>query len=491
MSDRKTKAKEKQIKLAQSFNDGIEYKLSKHTNKDIKSILTNIKSDREKQNDKHLEFLKVKNEYENSDSKDFPAWIFCENSVIDFYKLKDEELLQNILPLDKIDNRKIFLENSDDKGIYYFKVRDRLMNKSDLNIYIKSKDELLKYLFKLFGDLFTETHYNIFKNCKNILDENKKNKKKIYIVKNNLQVLEDETGINISKFFSVNWNLPELYIPIKKSQQRKNKGIDFEFDLKIDKISDFNNKIIQEDKYIYQTLHKIQYKCVGILTGNIQILSYKQNSDVSYQKKWSELSVDQRLDRIKDYCNHFIINKIYLKTIKTNLETIKEKNNINTSLSFENENILIDKLYNLLSDKYTNNILKYKQIKWNLKQGIIELIQNVILDIELKDNDNIIIKPDFKGETNSVIKKKISSSKSLTNLKCNIENINEILIKFIVDSIRKYSDDDYSILKEKLLDNCLEKIKDKLKVNKITLTDKEYIVNQYNIFFDEIIKEIN
>lgn len=490
MSDRKTKTKEKQIKLAQSFNDGIEYKLLKHKNKDT-TILTNIKSDREKQNEKHLEFLKIKNEYENSDSKEFPAWIFCENSVVDFYKFTDEELHKNILPLDKIDNRKSLLENSDDKGTYYFKIRDRLINKSELNMYIKSKDELLEYLFKLFRDLFTESHYNIFKSCKNILDENKKNKKKIYLVKNNLQILEDETGINISKFFSVNWNLPELYIPIKKSQLKKNKGIDYEFDLKIDKISDYNNKIIQEDKYIYQTLNKIQHRCISILTGNIQILSYKQNSDESYQKKWSELSQEQRLDRIKDYCNHFIINKIYLKSIKSNLETIKEQNNITTTLNFENENILIDKLYNLLSDRYTNNILKYKQIKWNVKQGIIESIHNVILDLELKDDHIIFIKVNFKEDTKSIIKKKISSSKSLTNLKSNIENINEVLIKFIVDSIKKYSGDDYSVLKEKLLDNCLEKIKDKLKVNKLTISDKEFIVNQYNIFFDEIIQEIN
>lgn len=491
MSDRKTKAKEKQIKLAQSFNDGIEYTVSKRKNKDVTSILTNIKTDREKQNEKHLEFLKIKNEYENSDSKEFPAWIFCENSVLEFYKFTDEELRKNILPLDKTDYRKLFLENSIDKGLYYFKIRDRLINKSELNMYMQLKDELLEYLFKLFGDLFTETHYNIFKNCKNILDQNKKNRKRMYLVKNNLQILEDETGINISRFFSVNWNLPELYIPIKKSQLKKNKGIDYEFDLRIDKISEYNDKIMQEDKYIYQNLNKIQNHCVSILTGNVQILSYKQNSDNSYKKKWSELSTEQRLDRIKDYCNHFIINKIYLKSIKNSLETIKEQHNISTTLTFENENMLIDKLYNLLSDRYTNNILKYKQIKWNIKQGIIDLIQNVILDIEFKDNDIIIINPNFREGVKSIIKKKISSSKSLTNLKSNIENINEVLIKFIVDSIKKYSENDYSALKEKLLDNCLEKIKSKLKVNKLTLTDKEFIVNQYNIFFDEIIQEIN
>ncbi len=325
---RSEKAKERQIKLAQSFNDNIEFRLLKH-NKSSQSTdtLNNIKSERLKQNEKHLIFLNIKNEYDKSDSKEYPSWIFCESTVLDFYKFTNIDLKTNILPLEKIDSRREILENTIDKGDYYFKVRDRLYYKSELNKYISLKNDLLDYLYKMFKDLLTENNFNTFKYCKSILDDSKKNKKKLYIIKNNIQILEDETGINISKFFSVNWNLPELYIPVKKSEKKKNKGIDFEFDLKIDKISEYSNKIIQEDKYIYQTINKIQQKGVSILTGNIsdENIIYKQTIDVSFQKKWSELNEEQKIDRLKDYCNNFVINKVYVKLLKTFIQEKKKK----------------------------------------------------------------------------------------------------------------------------------------------------------------------
>jgi hypothetical protein len=492
MTSRSVKAKERQLKLTQNINDGIEYKILKRKNINAVDVINNIKNEREKQNEKHLEFLKLKDEYDKLDSKEYPAWILCESSVVEFYKLTND-ILMNILSLDKLDERIQFLQDSSDKGEFYFKVRDRLINKSDLIVYQNLKNELLDYLYKLFKDLFTENHYNTFLFCKNVLNEPKKNKKKLYIIKNNIQLLEDETGINISKFFSVNWNLPELYIPIKRSQQRKLKGIDFEFDLRIDKISEYSNKIIQEDKYIYQTLNKIKFKTISIITGekNQENSSYKQNCDDNLKKKWSELTIEQKIDRFKDYCNHFIINKVFLNSIKEELETLKEKNNITTSFNFENENTLINKLYNLLVENHNNGHLKYKQIKWNVKNGIIEYIQNIKLQIEIQNDINIIINPTFILQNETLKKKKISSSKSILSLKSNIEYINDMLLKYIFNILINHDNEDFDDLKELHLEKSIELIKSKLKLNKITISDKEYICKQYNIFFDEILEEIN
>jgi hypothetical protein len=492
MTSRSVKAKERQLKLTQNINDGIEYKILKRKNINAVDVINNIKNEREKQNEKHLEFLKIKDEYDQLDSKEYPAWILCEASVIDFYKLTNDILI-TILPIDKIDDRIQFLQESSDKGAFYLKVKDRLIHKSELNNYINLKNELLDYLYKLFKDLFTENHYNTFQFCKNILNEPKKNKKKLYIIKNNIQLLEDETGINISKFFSVNWNLPELYIPIKRSQQRKLKGIDFEFDLKIDKISEYSNKIIQEDKYIYQTLNKIKFNTISIITGekNQENSSYKQNSDDNLKKKWSELNSEQKLDRFKDYCNHFIINKIYLNSIKEELEVIKDKNGITTSFNFENENTLINKLYDLLVEYHNQGSLKYKQIKWNVKSGLIEYIQNIKFNLELKDDLNIIITPIFTLQNEVIKRKKISSSKSILSLKSNIENINDLLLKYIFNLIINYQNTDVEKLKELQLEKAIDIIKSKLRVNKITNSDKEYMVKQYNLLFDEILEEVN
>lgn len=478
----------RELRLAQSFNDSIEYKKLKRKNKDL-SLLNEIKSERLKQNEKHLDILKIKENYENSDSKDFPAWIFCEDSVIEFYKLSNDFLKNEILPLDKIHNRKSFLDNSTDKGNYYHFIKQRLLSKSELNIIIQEKENLLESLNNLFKDLFTEDNYKTFLYCKSVLNENKKNKKKLFIVKNNLQILEEQTGINISKFFSVYWNLPELYIPIKKSKIRKNKGIDFEFEHRIDKITLFNDKIFNEDKFIYQTLNKIVYSGISILTGesNNDNYQYKQNSDDNFKKKWSELSKEQRLIKFKDYSNYFILNKIFLKHISSELDSIKQNFNIDTSFIFESENILIDKLYNLISINYLEGILKYKHIRWNIKFGIIDSISNIHWNVSHSDDDKIILEPSLKISPSIQKTKSVNSSKSLFTLKSNIELANEFLLKFILDHFYNYIGNDFSSIKTKLFDLSIDKIKHILKINKLTTSDKEFILTQFNLFFDEII----
>ena len=58
-------------------------------------------------------------------------------------------------------------------------------------------------------------------------------------------------------------------------------------------------------------------------------------------------------------------------------------------------------------------------------------------------------------------------------------------------TITNYNGDDYDKLKDDNIEPCLERIKFKLKLNKITNVDKEFIVKNYNTFFKEILEEIN
>jgi hypothetical protein len=111
--------------------------------------------------------------------------------------------------------------------------------------------------------------------------------------------------------------------------------------------------------------------------------------------------------------------------------------------------------------------------------------------LELKDDLNIIITPIFTLQNEVIKRKKISSSKSILSLKSNIENINDLLLKYIFNLIINYQNTDFEKLKELQLEKAIDIIKSKLRVNKITNSDKEYMVKQYNLLFDEILEEVN
>lgn len=446
------------VKQVQYFNDSI---ASGNNPEKFKKI----KEERVKKEKDHNEFIKYKQEYEFKDSKEYPGFIFCDESIIKFYKIETE--FKELIKIENISKRIELLENSEDKGEYFLQYKNRL-NGDLLTKYKKEKEEYEESLFKMFKDLLISDLYIQFENIIELIKEYTNNKKKnpykIYVIKEKLIFLQEETSLNISKFFSIYWNLPQLLIPLKKTNN-KNKGVYLHFDFQIDSLNNHYSKIINEDKWVILTNNNLKNKIIEILLNTEKESGdWKQKTDNNLSSKWSILTNEQKKEKIESFCKFYIYNKKYI-------DLLKEKED-----DFDSEK-LINNLNKVLLEHFENKTLKYKQIRWNNVKKIIENIKG--LEIQ---NEEFVLNVDEKS-----IKRKITKSKNLTKSKINIEKINDFLLNFICNLINSKEFEEKEF-KEKNLLVSLERIKDILNITRYINTDKEFIIKQYYTFYDIILE---
>lgn len=190
-----------------------------------------------------------------------------------------------------------------------------------------------------------------------------------------------------------------------------------------------------------------------------------------YFKKWSKLTDDEKLDRYYSFIEYYI--KKYLA--EPGLINI---NDIETSIN------CVKKLIN-------DNIhkIKFKNIKWNIKTGVIEKIYS----LKFKEEDKsfyIITQKESTKEEQEIKVKKISSKKALINKETE-KIINEELVIYILYlknnnklNIPNVSKDiNLKLLKQEFLD----KIKNKLHVKRITGNDKHQINNKFDEIYSIIV----
>ena len=457
------------VKQVQYFNDSI---ASSNDPEKYKKI----KQERVKKEKDHNEFIKYKQEYEFKDSKEYPGFIFCDENIIKFYKINSESL-KEIIQIENngefISKRTELLKNSSDKGEFFLEFKKRL-DGGLLAKYKKEKEEFELSLFKMFKDLLISNLYIQFENTIGLINEylkNKKNPYKVYVIKEKLSFLQEETSLNISKFFSIYWNLPELLIPLKKTNN-KNKGVYLQFDYQIDSLNDFYSKINNEEKWIVMTNNDLKNKIIEILlnTDIVNENDWKQKTNDDISSKWSLLTNEQKKDKLKSFCEYFIYNKKY---IDLNQDQKENQNEINDILK------LIENLYKVLLIHFDNKTLKYKQIRWNNVKKIIENIKGLELNLE---NYEFTLNIDKKS-----IKRKITKSKNLTKSKYNVEKINDFLLIEICNLSFKL-DFEQKEFKEKNLLVVLEKIKGILNITRYINSDKEFIIKQYNDFYDIVLE---
>ena len=78
------------ILKTQYFNDSLKYHILKHKKLETSDALKNIKNDRAKKNEEHLESLKIQEKYFSLDPVEIPGIIFCDESIISFYNINQK-----------------------------------------------------------------------------------------------------------------------------------------------------------------------------------------------------------------------------------------------------------------------------------------------------------------------------------------------------------------------------------------------------------------
>jgi len=528
---------EREYRKACRLTDSLKYHSIKNK-PNANEILLNLKMTREKAQTEYMTNKILKENYNSFDSKKYPGFLFLHKPILNEYGLcpyieiessseekKDIDELIEHQDNDNLSNddsdtnihyqrHKWLLEQSD-QGKLYFEWYDRIINEKNHTQLIEEQKELEIYIYSLFEKYLSKSQFELLNNTVKLLQEymtttikNKKVKDQFKTIIFNVSKIVNESGIHVESFL----NLKYTYIPINEDP-----------DIKIDKIIEHFNKIIYKDTiHKYTSLSediKQESKYISKIKENLEdqlnhyLLKKQQERDIEkqhseevtqtfkqegkYFKKWSDLTENERKCRFESYSQFYIYkHKLHLQ------RSDQEVQNLITSLS------------NIIFTDYSNKKLKYKDFKWNVKLGIIEKINGIqytpntnsnltfnssLTNDNLSNNINNNSSNNINDNLDDIIEFKIQyrdvsnnsqstqsdqSSLSRKSIKSLLTKDSEKIInEHFVCCIVKFLDNSSNVtdeLIEQHKETTIEFIKNKLKVKRITNSDKQLLINKYN-----------
>jgi len=453
-------------------------------------IINNLKEQRNKANEEYFKNQSIEKEYSEKDAKEIPAFLFFNQNIINKYGICPFIKILDVPIEEVIQNRKNWLNLQDDNGKLYYDLYDKICLLKDKNLLEEELKSLDSYFDKIHKSILNEKNLELFDISINYIIEylncqikTKKIKDKFKIVINNLSIIVNELDIPIHEYLNEKYNIP-LQIN------------NFNLKEKIANVISFECKMIKDDyinalnkyKQIKEDIKK-DYKYTKNVTNNLKqllcdFLLNKKNSNTvteikqegKYFKKWSLLNLIEKSDRLESFSKMFVNNFL----VNTNL--------IETNLKDK----FINDLSKLLIDSLNSKELIYKNIKWNINIGIIEKINNLKYDNDIK-KFNLV--NSLKKDTKNKIKK-LNSIKSILTIQ-NEKLINEELLLFIIQFIQsgkvlnennsnskintKETNDTFN-LKEK----CIQHLKLKLKFKRLSTDDKNKIYKKFDEMYNLI-----
>jgi len=502
--------------------DSMEYARLKNKPNGV-DVLNNIKDKRQKAKEefekiKDIEekYSKLENELFNQTKFHLPGFLFFHKDIIDKYGMCPYINIFNNNPhnndahddssTDIIEKRDLWLKNQEDGGKLYNTIYNKIINKSNYTEYIKEFEELDMHFQNLHNNLLNDSQKNILEDAISYLEEyanhsikTKKIKEKFKIIINNISLLVMELGLNIHRYlyFKTNVDIPinEIKANISCKNNLINIGVSDDYNLTLEKFSLTKESIANSIRYVNNVTKELKYALSEYLYNeSLRSRTHVVKYSGKYFKKWSLLLENEKIERLEYFSNYFV--QKYL----VNAKLIEQAD----------ANIKIEELSKILVDAYKIKLLKYKYIKWNIKNGVIEKIfalkydnenQKFFLDIyqETKtdvdddlnksmnqDNDEVNKESSSNRseenelrEENKTTSKKQISNKTIFN-KMNEKIINEEILIFIIKN--KHKSDKINELKDKFHDL----IKLKLKLKRLNTNDKQKIYEK----FDEILNVV-
>lgn len=471
---------ESDYKKVASATDTMQYYRVKNK-PNSEELMNQVKQKREEAQQDFENMKRMEEEYnfkENELCNTLPGFIFFYKDIVNSYGICPYIEISD----DMLNKRKEWLDKQSDKGDLYYNIYDKLIMQTDYKKLQLSKNSIEDELQKLHINYLNSSQYDIFlkteesiKEYNNATIKTKKLKDKFKIIINNISNLVIETGLNINEYIK---NYYGLYIPINIPIKQNIEVIDdngkFLVTLYNDKISEYMRIIDEIDvskRFINNTITNLKYELYQYL---YKAKSVKKHSFVQvgkYFKKWSKMSDEEKEDRYISFSDYFV-NKFLVNA-----------NIIDKEQSHE----VIISLNKLLKENIKR--IKYKNIKWNIKKGVIEQIN--CLKYNSENNEFYITQEKEVEQSNkegnskgdSLPKtKKVSSARTIINKETE-KIINEELVIFILNAKKNKSLTDIKTIK----DDFIEKLKDKLLLKRITLNDKIHIFKIFDDIYNVII----
>lgn len=544
----KQEKNDKEIEKISKTMDNLEYQKVRN-NPNRNEIILNIKEKRIKAKDNYNILKQIESDYIKIDPREFPAFLFFDKTIINKYGLcpyiipiSEETLVESaFVPITEnqennynkdtttyfLNNRIEWLQNTNDKGKLYYDLFDKIINELEIKKLVQSQNNLDLYFTNCINDIFTESQHKLYKESIQFLKEyiecnikTKKIKEKYKIVINNISTLVIETNLNVNTYLSLIYScdIPINNLPTTQSNITF-KFISDSFNEKLLQYKEIKNSISSNIKFIKNTKNNLELELYEYLFNKPKNI-IKPQIGKFFNKKLSSLTIDEKNDRFESFADYFVnkhlISTNLLQSSKKNdtitflLNLLKKSHNVSKikkikktkqhlKLNENNENKLDENNENKLNENNENKndndndnddkkeyTLKYKNIRWNNKNGVIDKITTLQWDdikqiLFIEDEIKPVEIVNIKSEYDTVIpdkSKKISSIKTILT-KQNEKIINEEIIKYIlIKNVKDNSGENSNELKN----NFIDIIKLKLKLKRITNNDKISISKK----FDEI-----
>lgn len=432
-----------------SFIDSLDFSVGRSKRKDFK--FSEIKERREKVIEKFNENDKFYKEYIERDPPEIPGIIFCTDEVIAKY--------QNLTGFGSIisnfdkEERKKWLLSIPDKGELYYKVYNRLLKESVVKDLEGEQYSIILSIEKFLKDSLNESDLDKFSQIQRDLADyketkvkTKKLKEKYAMTTRELDNIISKTNLSLDKYLNL---ITDFNICIETIPMQTAEGIVFcEY---IDRLNNNITSIKREKKFIQNTLTLKKESLCDIINEINQKSHPYSNQIGKYFKKWSLLLQEEKVERIESWIKYYIYKNFLLgKIISTNVQ--------------------MEDLITKLSDLLLKEKISYRYIKWDVQRGIITKIIGVNYDnsnmsFTFKGTPSTEGKDDSSTHTHTHTHTTTTKKSIVSKIKTHEKIVNDTLLS--------------GILLKKSLDMCIEEIKEKIGLKKLTSKERSLIESKY------------
>lgn len=462
---------------------------------DIVTKMNQAKEARQKATDAYFEYVKTEADYLKVDPPTLPGMLFLHEKVISTYGLCPYVSINTEDPpsTDKIhQKRKEWLDNTNDSGAIYYDLFADVYNQQSLDAAQTQLEQTEKTVLDLVYSLMNENQADILKQSLQFIQEyvsckikTKRMKERYKLFLHNLSVLYAETGAPVHEYLSTKHNMVISVNSLKPSDHTmRNHPIHSALAMQIEtykhNLEDTRHKL----KYITNTKNNLKNELYMFMTKQKGFGSnhFRINSPVcqtgKYHKRWTALAEEEKKERFHSFARFFIHKNMVQQNI----------------LGHHDEETLTSDLLKLLWEGYADKKLAFRDFSWNTKRGVIDKVKTLRYNQE-KQEFYLEAGEQPTASNKSRSKPKKCSTQTVVT-KSNARIINEEILDYIVrvfeanppgeapPASKKSKKESVKHKDDK--DKCIERIKTKLQIKRISASDKEELYKTYDNMYEVI-----
>lgn len=460
-------------------NDSLDYKRAMKTRNVTAEDLERIKMKRQHAEEEYRRYQLVEGTYAERDPEDVPAFAFLHRDVVRKYGMCPYVNINNTADTKEQlrEKRKEWLQTQEDGGTVYYDVVDNLVNCTSLQDKKNRRDALEKSIGERITLVLTPSQRHLYEEAETTLSQycaapskTKRIKDAFKLALRHLSTLHNETSLPLDKFFTTKFAVDIVANQFPCGTPGIPAAMVHDIEQSIDEYVRIHGELKRSSKSIERQRQNLKQELLqGIASGRgvglpDQLVHDDMNMNVTpqtgrYNTKWSSLTDEQKAERIHSFCEYYVVR--YLVSPQLVSGTLKDDH--------------VQDMISTVQQGIACKSITYRHLKWDAKKGIIQSIGNIRYNLETGKFTSTAA-PDKPA---SVSKSKPKSGRKPSERGiCTQQNekvVNEEILQYIVK--RMVSEDVSS--KEACLD-CIERIKSKLKIKKLSSTDTAFLASKYN-----------